>query len=34
MDCENTVTVVKSLKKCVIISAFDRIEDDVLFEER
>lgn len=33
MDCENTVTVVKSFKKCVIINAFDGIEDEVLFEE-
>lgn len=28
-----TVTVVKSSKKCVIVNAFDGIEDEVLFEE-
>jgi hypothetical protein len=33
MDCENTVTLVKSFKKCVIINAFDVIEDEVLFEK-
>jgi len=34
MDFENTVTVVKSFKKYVIINAFDGIEDEVLFVER
>jgi hypothetical protein len=33
MDCENTNTLVKSFQKCVIITAFDGIEDEVLFEE-
>ena len=33
MDSENTVAVAKSFKKCVIVNAFDGIEDEVLFEE-